>query len=89
MPLLAIFYDHVFALSAFRPASQGLAAAVVGILLAATYRIGRVTLGDPLTLGIALSAFGAAAGLGVPAAAVVVTAGLIGVILLAAPRTDK
>jgi chromate transporter len=89
MLLLAIFYDHVSTLSAFGPASQGLAAAVVGILLAATYRIGRATLGDPLTLLIALSAFGAAAGLGLPAVAVVVAAGLIGVILLSAPRMDQ
>jgi len=89
MLLLAVFYDSVSTLSVFGPISQGLAAAVVGILLAATYRIGRTTLGDPLTLGIALSAFGAAAGLGVPAVVVVVAAGLIGVILLSAPRTDQ
>jgi chromate transporter len=89
MLLLAIFYDAVSALSAFGLAAQGLTAAVVGLLLAATYRFGRATIGGPVTLGIALSAFGSSAGLGIAAAAVVVAAGLIGVPLLSAPGADR
>jgi chromate transporter len=89
MLLLAVCYDTVSPLSAFGRAAQGLSAVVVGLLLASMYRFGRATLGDPITLGIALSAFGSAAGLGIPAAAVVVAAGLIGVALLSAPRAGQ
>jgi chromate transporter len=89
MFLLAIFYDTVSALPAFGPTTQGLAAAVVGLLLAATIRIGRATLGDRVSLGIAVVAFGSAAGLGVPAAVVVVVAGLIGIGLLSVSKTEQ
>jgi len=89
MLLLAIVYDRVAALSAFGPAAQGLTATVVGLLLATTYRFARATIRGPLTLGIALSAFGSAAGLGIPAAAVVVAAGLIGIPLLSAPQAGQ
>ena len=87
MLLLAIFYDAVSGWSAFGRAAQGLTAAVVGLLLASACRFGRATLAGPIGLGIALSAFGSAAGLGVPAAAVVVAAGLVGAPLLSAPGT--
>src|SRR5271166_6242805 len=61
MLLLAIFYDVLSDLSSFAPAAQGLTSAVVGLLLATTYRFGRASLGNPITLGIALTAFGVAA----------------------------
>jgi chromate transporter len=89
MLLLAIVYDRVAALSAFRPAAQGLTAAVVGLLLATTYRFARATIRGPLTLGITLCAFGSAAGLGIPAAAVVVAAGLIGIPWLSAQQAGQ
>jgi chromate transporter len=82
MLLLGLFYDAVSGWSAFGRAAQGLTAAVVGLLLASAYRFGRATLSGPLGLGIAIGAFGSSAGLGVPAAAVVVAAGLVGVPLL-------
>jgi chromate transporter len=89
MLLLAIFYDGVALPPVFEHAAQGLTAAVVGILLATTYRFGRATIGGPVSLGVALAAFGSAAGLGIPAAAVVVTAGLIGVPWLSRPGADR
>jgi chromate transporter len=85
MLLLAAFYDALSTLSLFRTATQGSSAAVVGLLLASAYRFGWSMLGDPPTIGIALVAFALAAGLGIPAAAVVVSAGLVGALLLAAP----
>ena len=85
MLLLGLCYDAVSGWSAFGRAAQGLTAAVVGLLLASAYRFGRATLTGPLGLGIAIVAFGSSAGLGVPAAAVVVVAGLVGVPLLSAP----
>ena len=85
MLLLGLFYDAMSGWSAFGRAAQGLTAAVVGLLLASACRFGRATLTGPLGLGIAIGAFGSSAGLGVPAAAVVVAAGLVGVPLLSAP----
>jgi chromate transporter len=85
MLLLAIFSEAVSVWPAFGRAAQGLTAAVVGLLLASAYRFGRATLAGPIGLAIALAAFGSAAGLNVPAAAVVIVAGLIGILLLPAP----
>jgi chromate transporter len=89
MLLLAVFYPRVAALPAFGPATQGLGAAVVGLLLATTYRFGRATLGNRVALGIALCAFGSTVVLGIPSAAIIVAAGLIGVPLLSAPGTGE
>jgi len=82
MLVLAIGYDFVSALPSFGPVVQGVTAAVVGLLLATTYRIGRATLGGPLRMGIALAAFAFSALAGVPAGALVVAAGLVGAPLL-------
>jgi chromate transporter len=84
MLVLALVYDRVGLLSALKPASQGLVAAAVGLLLAMTYRFSRAAIGGPLTLAIALAAFGSAAGLGAPAAAVVVAGGMLGILFLSA-----
>ncbi len=89
MVLLAVFYDSVAALATFGSAARGLAAAVVGLLTATAYRFGRATLGDSVSLIIALSAFGLAVGLRIPAALVVVAAGLIGVPLLSTSGAGK
>ncbi|HZW32674.1 MAG TPA: chromate transporter [Isosphaeraceae bacterium] len=84
MLLLGLFSDAVSGWSVFGRAAQGLTAAVVGLLLASACRFGRATLSGPLGLGIAIGAFGLSAGLGLPAAAVVVAAGLVGVLGLSA-----
>ena len=65
------------------------AAAAVGILLATAYRFGRTAVGSPVTLSIAVCAFGSTVVLGIPAAAVVVAAGLIGVPLLSTPGVGQ
>jgi chromate transporter len=70
---------------ALRPAINGLTAAVVGILLATTYRLGKANIPDRLTLGIALASIVAGVVLGVSAALIVVAAGLLGVGLYALP----
>jgi chromate transport protein ChrA len=68
-----------------RPAINGLTAAVVGMLLATTYRLGKANISDCLTLGIALTSVVAGVILGVSAALIVVVAGLLGVCLYALP----
>ena len=85
MVLLAAAYVAATALPAIGPTVNGLTAAVVGILLATTYRLGKPNIKEPLTWGIALVAFAIVAFLGISAALIVVAAGLLGVILLAPP----
>ncbi|MBI4212969.1 MAG: chromate transporter [Chloroflexi bacterium] len=90
MAFLAAGYLAASSLPAIGPAVIGLTAAVVGVLLATTYRIGRRNLvaRQPITIVIALLAFLAGAVLGVHVAAIAVTGGLLGVLLLA-PRGVK
>jgi len=85
MLVLAAAYVSVTAVPAMRPAINGLTAAVVGILLATTYRLGKANIPDRITLGIALASVVAGAVLGVSAAVIVVIAGLLGVGLYALP----
>jgi chromate transporter len=82
MLLLATGYVAATVLPALRPAVHGLTAAVVGILLATTYRLGKrnIFLARPLTGAIALVAFGAGAFLGINAALLVVAGGLVGML---------
>jgi chromate transporter len=87
MVLLAAAYVATTTLPAIGPGVNGLTAGVVGILLATTYRLGKPNIQEPLTWGIALGAFAAGAFLGVSAAAIVVAAGLLGIILLTPPDT--
>ena len=82
---LAVGYVSVTALPAIHPAIHGLMAAVVGILLATTYRLGKANIPDRITLGIALASIVAGAVLGISAAVIVVTAGLLGVCLYVIP----
>lgn len=86
MLLLAALYGAATALPGMGPAVGGLTAAVVGVLLATTYRFGKSNVKEPLTLGIALVAFAAGAFLDLNAALIVVGAGLIGVPLLSKPE---
>ena len=85
MLVLAAAYVSVTTVPAIRPAINGLAAAVVGILLATTYRLGKANIPDRITLGIALASSVAGAVLGISAAVIVVAAGLLGVGLYALP----
>jgi chromate transporter len=89
MVLLAAAYVATTTLPAIGPGVNGLTAGVVGLLLATTYRLGKPNIQEPLTWGIALGAFAAGAFLGVSAAAIVVAAGLLGIILLTPPGTPQ
>jgi chromate transporter len=82
---LAAAYVAVTTLPAMRQAVDGLTAAVVGLLLATTYRLGKANIADPITLGLALASVVAGAVLGVSAAVIVVAAGLLGCCLSALP----
>src|SRR5882724_10855156 len=57
MLLLAAAYVSATALPAIGPTVNGLTAAVVGVLLATTYRLGRSNIKDRAALGLALVAF--------------------------------
>jgi chromate transporter len=85
MLALAAVYITATALPALHPAINGLTAAVVGLLLATTYRLGKANIADRTTLGIALASVVAGAVLGVSAALIVVTAGLLGLCLFSIP----
>ena len=85
MLVLAAAYVSVTAVPAMRPAITGLTAAIVGVLLATTYRLGKANIPDRITLGIALASIVAGAVLGISAAVIVVLAGLVGVCLYALP----
>ena len=82
MVLLTAGYVATTALPAIGPTVNGLAAGIVGILLATIYRLGKPNIKEPLTWGIALLAFAVVAFLGISAALIVVAAGLLGMILL-------
>ena len=88
MTLLAVLYVAVSDVPVVGAALKGLAAAVVGLLVATTFRLGQSNAKEPLTLVIAGAAF-AGAFLGVNAAAVVVVAGLIGLLILRVPNPQK
>jgi chromate transporter len=85
MLVLAAAYVSVSTVPAMRPAINGLTAAVVGILLATTYRLGKANIPDRLTLGMALASIVAGTVLGISAALIVMAAGLLGICLYALP----
>jgi chromate transporter len=85
---LAVFSQSLPSQRALSRAAQGVTPAVVGLRLATMCRFGRTTIDGPVALGIGLATFGAASLLRVPAAMVVVAAGLIGVPILSAPGTE-
>jgi chromate transporter len=89
MVLLAAAYVAATVLPAMGPTVNGLTAAVVGILLATTYRLGKPNIKEPLTWGIALVAFAVGAFLGISTVLIVVAAGLLGVILLTPPEAAQ
>ena len=89
MLVLAAAYVSVTTVPAMRPAINGLTAAVVGILLATTYRLGKANIADRITLGIALAAIVAGTVLGISAALIVMAAGLLGICLYALPLRQQ
>lgn len=89
MLALAAAYVAATALPTIEPTMNGLTAAVVGVLLATTYRLAKANVNEPLTAVLAVSAFLAGVVLDANAALLVVVAGLIGVLLLSsAPVGD-
>ena len=90
MVLLVAGYVAAADLPLFGPAVKGLTAAVVGILLATTYRLGRSNIKEPLTLALGVAAFLIGVFLAINAAVIVVGAGVIGILMLsaAAPGQD-
>ncbi len=89
MLLLASLYGAVTQMPGVGPAVNGLTASVVGLLLSATYRLGKANIKGPLTMTLALLAFAAGAFLGLHAALIVVAAGLVGVVCLSPPRPGE
>jgi chromate transporter len=79
MLVLAAAYVSSTTIPAIRPALNGLTAAIVGVLLATTYRMGKANIPDRLTLGIALASMVTGAVLVISAAVIVMLAGLVGV----------
>jgi chromate transporter len=63
----------------------GLTAAVAGLLLSTTWRLGRKIVRDALSLSLVLGALAAGLGLGGRAVVIVAGAGLIGMVALATP----
>jgi chromate transporter len=89
MLVLAAAYVSVTTIPAIRPAINGLTAAVVGLLLATTYRLGKANIADRITLGLALVSLIAGAVLGISAAFIVMAAGLLGICLYAIPSRKQ
>jgi chromate transporter len=77
MLALAYGYSALPPLPAIVSVRRGVLAAVVGLLLVTTYRVGRPILAGPFALGVALLAFVIGA-LDVNAALIVLAAGLLG-----------
>ncbi len=91
MLLLAPLYAGATApenLPVLAPAITGLTAAVVGILLATTWRLAKSNVSDPLSAALAVGAFVAGALFDANAAILVIAAGLVGVVALS-PRPDE
>lgn len=88
MTLLAVLYVAVHDIPVVGAALKGLAAAVVGLLVATTFRLGQSNAGQLWTLLIAGAAFAVAVYFGVNAAVIVVVAGLLGLLTLS-PLTDR
>lgn len=88
MTLLAVLYVAVNELPGVTGVLKGLAAAVVGLLVATTFRLGQANVKELLTLVIAGAAF-AVAFFGVNAAVIVVVAGLLGVLSLSPPTARQ
>ena len=85
MVLLASFFGIVHDLPGLTSIMNGVVSAVVGLLAATTFRLGRANVNGLLPLVIAVAAFAAAVGLQAHAALVVLLAGLLGLLTLTPP----
>ncbi len=81
MLALAAGYGTVAALPALAPTLTGLTAAVVGMLVATVYRLGKKSIDGPVALALAVAAFVVGVALTLNAALIVIVAGLVGVLL--------
>ncbi len=81
MLALAAGYGTVAALPALAPTLTGLTAAVVGMLIATIYRLGKKNIDGPIALALAVAAFVVGVALTLNAALIVIVAGLLGVLL--------
>ena len=80
MLALAYGYAQLSAMAAVGSALRGLLAAVVGLLVIATYRLARPILTTPLARGLAVAAFLVGLFLRVNPAWIVVAAGIVGLL---------
>jgi chromate transporter len=79
--MLGLTYGYAgLSMVAVGPALRGLLAAVVGLLIVATYRIARPILTTPLAFGLALAAFLVGLALRLNPAWIVVAAGIVGLL---------
>jgi chromate transporter len=85
MFVMARLFGLVHALPRFPAVLSGLVAAVVGLLLATTYRMGNANVKGLVSLLIALTAFASATRFQVNGALVVVIAGVIGLLAFMPP----
>jgi chromate transporter len=87
MLVLAAGYVVSTAIPLAGPAVQGVTAAVVGILLATAYRLGRrnVSRAEPVNIAIAVATFLVGVFLNINVALIVVVAGLLGILLMSPP----
>jgi len=80
MLVLAYGYAHLAGIPWAVPVRRGILAGVVALLLLTMQRLAKPVLTTPTTMGIAVAAFGAVAGLHVNAVWAVVVAGLFGIV---------
>ena len=81
MLALSYGYSQVARFPTAGPGLRGLLAAVAGLLLVTTYRLGREVLTSPMPLALAVAAFGAALFLSLGSAWIVLAAGLVGLLV--------
>ena len=90
MAVLAAGYVAVTALPGVRPAVLGLTAAAVGVLLATAWRFAQRNIDrrQPVTVMLGVGALVAGFVFGINAALIVIVAGFVGILTLAAPAVD-
>lgn len=89
MVVLAALYVSATTLPTIMPTVNGLTAAVIGILLATTYRLGKSNIKEPLSAAIAVVAFIVGVFVDVSAALIVIVAGLIGIPVFSRVATEQ
>ena len=80
MLVLAYGYAGLSTIATLGPALRGLLAAVVGLLIVATYRLARPIVTTPLACGLAIAAFLIGLALRVNPAWIVIASGIVGLL---------